>query len=168
MPRVLKRLKRCVYRPKWTLGEYDVITFDDLPAGLTWVPIKGNTCEVNVSVLRSLGDYYRLIRDRENGEIVYFKRRHTDDKVTPAEAIDAEPKPRSNVRYRVGSQCWLIVNTRWYLVEVTERWTGHMVIRTSTGRDAEGVSPWPYDDVLEFKMSSGLRRFLRPLNARQL
>ena len=91
--------------------------------------------------------------------------------MTPAHIIDAEPTPPpGQVRYRVGTFCWLIDGSkRWWLCEVVGRPENRITLRSVTGKDAERCTDWPYGELLEFNAfkTSGLFSRLRPLRYRQ-
>lgn len=169
MGKTFKHVYSNVYRARWK-DAASFVAVDSVPDGLVWAPYKGP--DTNFTVLRSIGDYYRLVRDRNTGAVVYFKRKHDDDKISPAETIDAEPQPPKQVRYRVGTQCWFVIDTRWYLVEVVERQAHpeRITLRPVTGWDAERQTEWVFGELLQFGVTQNFRLFqhLRPLKARKL
>ena len=177
MPRVFADVARREYRPRWK--DYDAFErVDTVPDGMKWMPTQGAPqASANFTVLRTIGDYYRLIRNRATGEVAYFKRKVADAPATPAAKIDAEPEREKQVRYRKGTFCWFVdTDGRWYCCEVVDRQapnTGdaakRITIRSTTGFDAERVKAWPYGDLLEFpaKENNPLFLRLRPLKARR-
>jgi hypothetical protein len=115
-----------------------------------------------------LGNFYKLVRSRETGEVQYFKLKDTGPEISPAEKIDAEPTKKGQVRYRVGSHCWFVLDGRWFCCEVVSRPPNRIVLRPVTGWDADRQAPWPHDGALEIsdKPSNSLFQLLRPLKAR--
>ena len=166
------------YRPRWKdLDKFERV--ENAPDDLRWSPMTGcgTAADTRFTVLRSFGDYYRLIRDRNTGEVVYFKRKVEDAPATPKEKIDEEPKREGQVRYRVGARAWLVVDGRWFCIEVVAR-TGlsrethgepqRITVKSVTGWDADKLTAWPYGDLLEFPAlpSNHLFTQLRPLRDR--
>lgn len=151
---------------------------DKVPDGLKWKP-QGGPGGKNVTVLLSTpGSFYKLIRDRNTGDVVYFKLKDFGPAVSPAEKIDAEPKRKGQVRYRKGATCWFVdAGSLWYLVEVVDRIGDdratfgephRIVIKSVTGFDAERRTAWAYGDLLEFPAKPDNQMFmrLRPLKDR--
>lgn len=145
-----------------------------VPEGLTWKPGPGVTTNV---MLYSIGNIYKLVRDRVTGAVQYFKLKDTGPEKSPNEKIDAEPAREAQVRYRVGTMCWFIdEGSHWFLCEVVER-TGkdratfgepqRITIKSVNGRDADKQVEWPYG-LLEFpaKENNPIFARLRPLKAR--
>jgi hypothetical protein len=138
-----------------------------VPEGLTWKPFGGAVNKTHV-VLLSLGNLYRLERNRETGEVAYFKHKDVDAPKSSAETIDAEPK-KKDVRFRVGSRCWFVdTGPRWYLVEIVRRADNRITIKSVAPFDADKTAPWPYPEELEFvdNPKNPLLQRLRKLNAR--
>lgn len=173
MPRTLPRLPRAVYRDRSKYAHlYEPVA--SVPEGLRWKPATGSSnSDKNVTVLLSTpGSFYKLIRDRVTGEVVYFKMKDTGAEKSPADKIDTEgPTSQKQVRYRTGGFCWFVdTGSRWYCCEVVERKQdpARIVLRPVTGWDAERQVQWSYGDLLEFPALKNNPVFcrLRPLKAR--
>lgn len=169
MPRIFKDASTTQYRPRWKdLDLYERV--ESVPEGLKWSPMRGSGKDENVTLLRSMGDYYRLIRWRKTGEVAYFKRKDDTPAKSPSESIDAEPAPPKQQRFPKGAQAWFVDAGRWFLVEVVERTTSpaRITIKSVTGFDADRAAPWEFGDVLEFPANDHSPLFgrLRKLAAR--
>lgn len=144
---------------------------ETVPDGLTWKPAPHKPPK-DKTILYSMGNIYKLVRDRVTGEVAYFMREDADNTKSPASAIDAEPAKPKQVRYNTGKHCWFVdTDNRWYCCEVVERkqTPDRITIRPVTGWDAERVKEWPYSELLEFpaKDNNPLFKRLRPLKARR-
>lgn len=143
---------------------------DSVPDGLTWKPRKGRPSSAHTTLF-SIGNIYKLVRVRETGDVTYYRLREAfADAKSPAEQIDAEPVPLKQQRFRAGTFAWFVdTGARWYCVEVVSRDEGRIIIRPTTGWDAERVSEWPYGNELEFpaRPNNPLFMRLRKLNARK-
>lgn len=141
-----------------------------VPEGLRWKPGHGPK-SARVTTLFSLGNIYKLQRDRDTGALWYYKLRDTGPEKSPAESIDAEPTAKKQIRYNVGKHCWLIIDGRWFCCEVVGRTQepATITLRPTTGWDAERQTPWPHSETLEFtaQPTNPLFQRLRPLKARQ-
>lgn len=171
--RVFPHVSTHRYPLDWTEREkFQKVPASALPAGVKWKPPKGRQ-DGRFTTLTSIGDLYRLLRDRETGDVVYYKRIDSHaDLVTPAEVLDAEPKPRKLGLVRVGGVAWFIDDAGfWYCVDVVARAPGKSVtIRSRTGWDADRVRAWPYPELLEIddRQHSFLKKRLLPFKARPL
>lgn len=165
MPRAFPEVPQEQYRPRWIgLEHYERV--ESVPDGMTWRPAFGPG-DARFTMLCTIGDYYRLIRNRVSGEIAYYKRKHDDDAKSPAEKIDAEPTPRQQARFHTGSFAWFVdIHNRWHCVEVVRRTDNRITIRSATGWDAERVAPWPYPGELEFPTTPRFMQRLRKLKER--
>lgn len=165
MPRTLPNVSSNTYRARWKdLDQYDRV--DTVPDDLKWRPVQGSGPR-RYTVLCTIGDFYRLVRDRDTGEVAYFKRKDADQPKSPAEKIDEEPKAKQ-VRYRVGAHCWYVDNGKWFLMSVVERDGAKMTLKSVTGWDADRTKEWPVDVLFHLKAGGTLFRRLRPLKARYL
>lgn len=139
----------------------------DVPKDLKWKPAVGYH-NPGLTVLHSIGDFYRLVRIRDTGHVDYFRNKNVGPEKSLAEKIDAEAK-KQLVRYHVGHLAWLIAETTlWYLVRVvavTES-PDHMIVQSETGWDATRIEPWPYSELFEFPRPGQVYDRLRPLKAR--
>lgn len=153
---------------------YNEIPATDVPAGINWRPPQKEHNHAGFTVLQSIGGYYRLERDRETGQVRYFKRKDFDeaDKKSPAESIDIEDvKPNAGVNFRAGTFCWYIDEGYWFCVEIVERTKYHAVLRPTTGWDADRVRQWPHGDAFKVVVAGSdylpNRDKMRPLKARK-
>lgn len=166
MPRTFADVPVSQYRARWKdLDKYERV--DTVPDDLKWRPVT-SPGDARFTVLCTIGDYYRLVRDRDTGAVVYYKRKDAGRAMSPKAQIDSEPKKR-DVRYRVGAHCWFVdSDARWYAVTVVAREPNRMTIRPVTGWDAERIKAWSYGNDLEFpaKSNNPLYQRLRPLKAR--
>lgn len=154
---------------------YDPVDVSLVPES-TWKPVAGRPSSTH-TVLYSIGNYYKLVRDQATGVVTYFKLRDTGPEKSPATKLDEEPQKKGQVRYRVGSLAWFVDAGRWFIVVVAARIgedratfgePKRIVIRPTTGRDATGQVEWPYGSELEFPSNPNNPLFLRlrPLKAR--
>lgn len=118
------------------------------------------------TVLLSLGNLYKLVRDRDTGAVQYFKHKSVDAPISPAATIDAEPTRGHQVRYRQGALCWFVDNGRWFLVKVVKREPHRITIASETGWDADRQKEWALGVLLEFPAPGALFKRLRPLKDR--
>lgn len=153
---------------------YEPIDYAAIPVGVKWKPSVGNQREARRTYFSTPGNFYKLIRQLDTGDVAYFKLKDFGAEKSPAEKeadrrrIDAEPERPKQVRYGVGKHCWLIVNARWFCCEVTARTQNPntITLRPTTGWDAERKTPWPHEGDLTFSSVSTLFKHLRPLKAR--
>jgi hypothetical protein len=161
MPRVFGHVPTNEYRPRWAdMDKYERV--EDVPPDLKWRPLQGPG-DARFTALCTIGDFYRLIRDRETGAVAYYKRTLDDVPAkSPAEQIDAEPVPLKQQRYRKGVECWFIdTGDRWYLVKVADRTPNRITIASVTGFDSDRKCPWPYGELLEFPAMANNPLFMR-------
>ncbi len=147
------------------LDQYEQV--DSVPEGLKWKPSRGTS--KRVVTLYSLGNVYKLQRVLATGEVSYVKLKDADDKMSPKEQIDTEPEEKKDQRFREGSHCWFVSDAgRWFCCLVEAR-TGHsIVLRPTTGWDAERLAPWPFGETLEIPSKSQAFKRLRKLKDRQI
>jgi hypothetical protein len=159
--RAFDNLPTYKYAPRWVdADKYERV--EDAPPDVKWIPMQGKP-EARFTVLRTIGDFYRLIRDRDTGAVSYYKRTLDDVPAkSPAEQIDAEPEPLKQQRYHKGSQCWFVdTGDRWYLVKVADRTPNRITIASVTGFDSDRKCPWPYGELLEFPAMANNPLFMR-------
>lgn len=157
------------------MSDEDWIPLDAEP-DVRWRPAKHiKKTNPNTVMVSTPGGFYKLVRQRDTGEVKYFKHKSVDelppDRKSPAELIDAEPKKKGQVRYRVGALCWFVdSDAKWYLCKVLARQgsPSRITIKPETGWDAERKMPWPYADPIQFPAYATSPMFmrLRPLKAR--
>jgi hypothetical protein len=159
-PRAFVDVAANAYGPRWAdLDQYDVVR--EVPQDLKWAPIPGPS--KRTTTLRSIGDLYRLIRWRDTGEVVYYKRRVEHPPQNPPDVIDAEPERTKGVVFRRGCTCWYVDVRGWFLVRVVARsqHPARITIQPVTGIDADRRCPWPYGEFVEFPAYPGNPLFRR-------
>lgn len=170
MPRTFASVPTHVYRERSVhRDEYRSVTEAEVPQGIKWNPPKGGApADHRFTVLYSFGKFYKLVRDRQTGEVVYFQRKDMPAGATPKEKIDAEPPKPKQVRYREGTNAWWVDNGRWFLIKVVKRTQNPdtIIISSVTGWDADKQKEWPLGLELEFPANGQLFKRLRPLKAR--
>lgn len=137
-----------------------------VPDGLKWKPPNSRPHR-DVTVMLSIpGGIYKLIRTRATGEVLYYRLKDIPA-ATPKEQIDAEPEREKDQRFHTGTFCWFIDGAnRWFCCEIVSRENGVIVLRPTTGWDADRLAPWPYNGDLEIKASSPLVPRIRKLKDR--
>lgn len=90
-----------------------------------------------------------------------------DFTATPKELLDAEPTRLKQQRFRVGTQCWFVHDTRWFLCIVESRRRGHLTLRCDTGWDDKHEAPWPWEGPVEISSTSQAFKRVRKLHDRQ-
>ncbi len=165
MPRVFASVPVHEYRHRWKdRDNYERV--ETVPDGMTWRPFFGPG-DARFTVLCTIGDFYRLIRDRDTGAVVYFKMKDTGPEISPKEKIDAEPPKPKQVRFRKGTRCWFVVDTgHWFLCDVEDRLPQRIVLRPVTGWDVDRQVEWQLVAPLELSSVSHAFKRLRPLAAR--
>jgi len=149
-PRAFDDVPSYEYLPRWKdLDSFERV--EDVPPDMKWSPMQGKP-DARFTVLRTMGDFYRLIRDRNTGAVAYYKRKTDEPAKSPAESIDAEPAPKKQQRFPKGAQAWFVDAGRWFLVEVVERTErpNRITVRSVTGWDADRHRAWSYGELLEF------------------
>ena len=159
---------------KHLLSAYEPV--ESVPDDIKWRPVCGMPSKTHVSLVSTPGGFFRLKRELATGAVQYFRLKDLGPNAAPKEKIDAEPKREGQVRYRVGAKCWFVVDGRWFLVEVVDRTGGaagtgdekRITIKPASTHDADKLTPWPYDEFLEFvaQPSNPLFQRLRPLKDR--
>lgn len=152
---------------------YEPVDYAAIPVGVKWKPSRGKPGPHTRTMYSTPGNTYKLIRQLDTGDVAYFKLKDTGPEKSPAEKIDAEPQKKGQVRYRVGSYCWLVLDGLWFCCEVMKRGRepGTTVptieLRPTTGWDADRKASWPHGETLTFSARTPLFKHLRPLKARQ-
>lgn len=149
---------------------------ESIPEGVKWRPQPGQPSKTHTKMISTPGAFFRLERNRDTGEVRYFRLKDMGKERTPKDKIDAEPTRGHQVRYRVGTRCWFVEANRWFLVEVVDRLGGapgtgtekRIVIKPVDPLDADKQTAWPYSDLLEFPAYANNQLFqrLRPLKDR--
>ncbi len=164
-PRTLPRVSTNVYRDRSKRKDlYEQIPSP--PDGVKWKPGRGPANKIVTVMYSTPGEYYKLIRDRNTGDVVYYKLKDAAAAATPKEQIDAEPERKKQVRYRENAVCWWVDNGRWFLVKVVKREPKRITITSVTGWDADRQKEWPEGLELEFPAPGQLFKRLRPLKDR--
>lgn len=144
----------------------DYESVESVPDGLTWKPLRNEGGKTR-TVLFSLGNYYKLIRDRSTGAVQYFKLKDTGPAMSDKAKIDSEPKSAQH-RLRVGSRCWYVDNGKWFLMTVVARDDKSLTLQTVTGWDADRTKEWRTDILFQIQAHGELRKRLRPLKDRYI
>jgi hypothetical protein len=140
---------------------------DTVPADMRWKPAPfGGRAANNLTVMYTIGNFYKLVRVRATGEVTYYRLKDQPEAATPKEKIDAEPAKAKQVRYKVGANAWFVIDGRWFLIRVVKREPGVIVIAPVNALDADRQASWPHPPELEFSPKSNTFSHLRPLKAR--
>lgn len=167
MPRTLPRVSARVYRDRSKRKDlYEQIPSP--PDGVKWKPGRGPADKIVTVMYSTPGEYYKLIRDRNTGDVVYYKLKDAAAAATPKEQTDAEPERKKQQRFRVGAQCWYVTTEgRWFLCLVQSRRPAHITLCPVTGWDAERQVKWTLPGFLEIRTGNPAFQRIRKLKDRK-